>query len=121
GANHRIQTKVAYDLRGMDELEQITRHDMVAFVCSVQESIGEDAGRYVHAGLTSTDVVATGLSVQIQQACRILRGDVEKLAASMEKLARQHKYTPIMGRSHGMDAAPTSFGRNLALGIAKMR
>src|SRR5712692_1210030 len=75
-ANDLIQTKARYDLTRIDELELVTHHDMVAFVRSVQESIGDDAGRYVHLGLTSTDVVDTGLSVQIQQACRILQGEI---------------------------------------------
>ncbi|MFI5266901.1 MAG: lyase family protein, partial [Chloroflexota bacterium] len=120
-ANELIQTKASYDLQRMDEIEQVTHHDLVAFVRSVQETIGEDAGRYVHVGLTSTDIVDTGLSVQIQQACAILKRDVEALLASMEKLARAHKYTPIMGRSHGMHAEPTSFGLKLALWIDEMR
>jgi adenylosuccinate lyase len=72
-------------------------------------------------GLTSTDVVDTGLSVQIQQACALLKRDVETLLGSLEKLAREHKYTPIMGRSHGMHAEPTSFGLKLALWIDEMR
>ncbi len=120
-ANELIQTKARYDLERMDELERVTHHDMVAFVRSIQESIGEDAGRYVHVGLTSTDVVDTGLSVQIQQACAILKRDVENLLATLEKLAKEHKYTPIMGRSHGMHAEPTSFGLKLALWIDEMR
>lgn len=120
-ANELIQTKASYDLKRMDELEQVTHHDMVAFVRCVQESIGEDAGRYVHVGLTSTDVVDTGLSVQIQQACAILERDVETLLATLEKLAKEHKYTPIMGRSHGMHAEPTSFGLKMALWVDEMR
>jgi adenylosuccinate lyase len=120
-ANELIQTKASYDLGRMDEIEQVTHHDLVAFVRSVQETIGEDVGRYVHVGLTSTDVVDTGLSVQIQQACALLKRDVETLLGSLEKLAREHKYTPIMGRSHGMHAEPTSFGLKLALWIDEMR
>src|SRR5712692_1096411 len=120
-ANELIQTKARYDLERMDELERVTHHDMVAFVRCLQESTGDDAGRYVHVGLTSTDVVDTGLSVQIQQACAILKRDVENLLATLEKLAKEHKYTPIMGRSHGMHAEPTSFGLKLALWIDEMR
>jgi len=120
-ANELIQGKASYDLKRMDELERITHHDMVAFVRSVQESIGEDAGRYVHVGLTSTDVVDTGLSVQIQQACDVLEKDVQTLLATLERLALKYKYTPIMGRSHGMHAEPTSFGLKMALWIDEMR
>lgn len=120
-ANQLIQTKARYDLKRMDELEQITHHDMVAFVRNIQETIGEDAGRYVHVGLTSTDVVDTGLSVQIQQACAILRTDVDRLLVTLEKLATEHKLTPIMGRSHGMHAEPTSFGLKMALWIDETR
>jgi adenylosuccinate lyase len=120
-ANDLIQNSAGYDLARMDEIERVTHHDLVAFVRSVQETIGEDAGRYVHVGLTSTDVVDTGLSVQVQQACAILANDVEVLLTTLVKLAREYKYTPIMGRSHGMHAEPTSFGLKLALWIDEMR
>jgi adenylosuccinate lyase len=120
-ANELIQHQASYDLRRMDEIERVTHHDLVAFVRSVQETIGEDAGRYVHVGLTSTDVVDTGLSVQVQQACAILKKDIDVLVETLVKLAREHKYTPIMGRSHGMHAEPTSFGLKLALWIDEMR
>jgi adenylosuccinate lyase len=120
-ANELIQTKARYDLARMDEIEQMTHHDLVAFVRCVQESIGDDAGRYLHVGLTSTDVVDTGLSVQIQQACAILKHDVEELLGTLERLAKQHKHTPIIGRSHGMHAEPTSFGLKLALWVDEMR
>ncbi|HLY66570.1 MAG TPA: adenylosuccinate lyase [Chloroflexota bacterium] len=120
-ANELIQTKASYDLKRMDEIEQVTHHDMVAFVRCVQETIGDDAGRYLHVGLTSTDVVDTGLSVQIQQACAVLKADVEKLLVTLEKLAKKYKLTPIMGRSHGMHAEPTSFGLKMALWIDEMR
>jgi len=120
-ANDIIQTKSRYDLKRMDEIEQVTHHDLVAFVRCVQESIGDDAGRYLHVGLTSTDVVDTGLSVQIQQACAILKRDLEELLGTLEKLALEYKYTPIIGRSHGMHAEPTSFGLKMALWIDETR
>ena len=119
-ANEAIQTRARYDLRRMDEIERETHHDVVAFVRSVGEFIG-DASRYVHVGLTSTDVVDTGLSVQIQQASAILYNDVQALLATLEKLALKYKYTPMMGRSHGMHAEPTSFGLKLALWVDEMR
>ncbi|HLG72092.1 MAG TPA: adenylosuccinate lyase [Chloroflexota bacterium] len=120
-ANELIQTRASYDLKRMDEIEQITHHDMVAFVRCMQETVGDDAGRYIHVGLTSTDVVDTGLSVQIQQGCAILKSDIEALLGTLQKLALEHKYTPIMGRSHGMHAEPTSFGLKMALWIDEMR
>ncbi|HEX6513509.1 MAG TPA: adenylosuccinate lyase [Chloroflexota bacterium] len=120
-ANQLIQTRASYDLQRMDELERVTHHDMVAFVRSMQETVGDDAGRFIHIGLTSTDVVDTGLSVQIQQACAILKRDLETLLDTIIDLAKQHKYTPIMGRSHGMHAEPTSFGLKMALWIDETR
>ncbi|MHB8618281.1 MAG: adenylosuccinate lyase [Chloroflexota bacterium] len=119
-ANQVIQTRARYDLERMDEIEAETHHDLVAFVRSVGESIGDDA-RYVHVGLTSTDVVDTGLSVQIAQAGHILAADIDTLLAALEPLAVRHKYTPIMGRSHGIHAEPTSFGLKIALWVDETR
>ena len=119
-ANDVIQGQARYDLRRMDELERETHHDLVAFVRSVGESVG-DAARYLHVGLTSTDVVDTGLSVQIAQAGAILAVDLQRLLSTLEPLARKHKLTPMMGRSHGMHAEPTSFGLKLALWIDELR
>ncbi|SRR5581483_1570813 len=119
-ANEIVQTQARYDLARMDEIERETHHDLVAFVRCVGESIG-DASRYVHVGLTSTDVVDTGLSVQIAQATDILERDVQEVIATLERLALQYKYTPIMGRSHGMHAEPSSFGLKMALWIDEMR
>ncbi|MGH2519398.1 MAG: lyase family protein, partial [Chloroflexota bacterium] len=92
-ANEVIQTQARWNLARMDEIERETHHDLVAFVRCVGETIG-DASRYVHVGLTSTDVVDTGLSVQIAQAAAILQGDVQRLIGTLSKLACTYKYTP---------------------------
>ncbi|HUZ78106.1 MAG TPA: adenylosuccinate lyase [Chloroflexota bacterium] len=118
-ANEIIQTQARWNLDRMDEIERETHHDLVAFVRCVGESLG-DASRYVHVGLTSTDVVDTGLSVQIAQAAAILRSDVQRVIATLSKLACTYKYTPVIGRSHGIHAEPTSFGLKLALWVDEM-
>ncbi|MGH2365877.1 MAG: adenylosuccinate lyase [Chloroflexota bacterium] len=118
-ANEVIQTQARWNLARMDEIERETHHDLVAFVRCVGETIG-DASRYVHVGLTSTDVVDTGLSVQIAQAAAILQGDVQRLIGTLSKLACTYKYTPVIGRSHGIHAEPTSFGLKLALWVDEM-
>jgi adenylosuccinate lyase len=120
-ANEAIQTKASYNIKRMDEIEAQTHHDLVAFVRNVTEYVGEEAGRYLHVGLTSTDVVDTGESVQIQQAIGVICKDLQEVLATLEGLARKYKYTPIMGRSHGMHAEPTSFGLKMALWIDEMR
>ncbi len=119
-ANDIIQTQARYDLARCDELEKETHHDLVAFVRCVGESIG-DASRYVHVGLTSTDVVDTGMSVQIAQAAAILKRDVEDTIGTLSGLACKYKYTPMIGRSHGIHAEPTSFGLKLGLWVDEMR
>ncbi|MDE3076176.1 MAG: adenylosuccinate lyase [Chloroflexota bacterium] len=119
-ANQIVQSQARYDLAHMDELEKETHHDLVAFVRCVGESVG-DASRYLHVGLTSTDVVDTGLSVQIAQAAAILRRDVQAVIASLSTMAIRYKYTPMIGRSHGIHAEPITFGLKLALWVDEMR
>lgn len=101
--------KGGVDPKKVEEYEAITRHDVIAFTTAVAEELGL-VSRYIHFGLTSSDVVDTSLSLVIQQAGEILKKDVTRLLEALKKLALQYKDTPTIGRSHGIFAEPTSFG-----------
>jgi adenylosuccinate lyase len=101
------------DLDRIDEIERETRHDVIAFLTWLAEGIGPDS-RFVHQGMTSSDVLDTCLSVQMTQAADVLLADLDAVLAALEKRAVEHKYTPTIGRSHGIHAEPTSFGLKLA-------
>jgi adenylosuccinate lyase len=97
------------DVERIDAIERVTRHDVIAFLTWLAEAIGEDS-RFVHLGMTSSDVLDTCLSVQLTQACDILIDDVDALLAALKTRAFEHKHTPTIGRSHAIHAEPTSFG-----------
>ena len=101
------------DVERIDAIERVTRHDVIAFLTWLAEAIGEDS-RFVHLGMTSSDVLDTCLSVQLTQACDILIDDVDALLAALKTRAYEHKHTPTIGRSHAIHAEPTSFGLKLA-------
>ena len=103
----------AEDVRRIDEIEQVTRHDVIAFLTWLAEAIGDDS-RFVHLGLTSSDVLDTCLSVQLTQAADMLLADLDDVLAALRKRAFEFKHTPTIGRSHGIHAEPTSFGLKLA-------
>ncbi|MBI2860705.1 MAG: adenylosuccinate lyase [Chloroflexi bacterium] len=104
----------------MEELLEETRHDMTAFLGAVSETIGEES-RYIHLGLTSSDVMDTALSLQLAEAADLLLEDVKALITVLAHKALKYKYTPLMGRTHGVHAEPTSFGLKLALWLEEMR
>jgi adenylosuccinate lyase len=101
------------DIARIDEIERETRHDVIAFLTWLAESIGEDS-RFVHQGLTSSDVLDTCLAVQLTQAADLLLADIEDVLAALKRRAIEHKHTLTIGRSHGIHAEPTSFGLKLA-------
>ena len=113
----RGDAKVAHisqtDLDRIDAIERETRHDVIAFLTWLAEGIGEDS-RFVHLGMTSSDVLDTCLSVQLTQAADILIADVDAVLAALKARAFEFKHTPTIGRSHGIHAEPTSFGLKLA-------
>ena len=113
----RGTAKVAHitqaDLDRIDAIEAETRHDVIAFLTWIAEAIGPDS-RFVHQGMTSSDVLDTCLSVQLTQAADLLLADLDALLAALERRAIEFKYTPTIGRSHGIHAEPTSFGLKLA-------
>ncbi|MGY9106699.1 MAG: lyase family protein, partial [Alphaproteobacteria bacterium] len=93
--------------------EAETKHDVIAFLTNLAEHVGDEA-RFVHQGMTSSDVLDTCLAVQLKQASDILLNDLDGLLAALKKRALEHKDTPCMGRSHGIHAEPTTFGLKLA-------
>ena len=112
-AAQAIRDRGGYDVQRIDEIEKTTKHDVIAFVSSVAEKVGAE-GRFVHYGLTSSDVLDTALSLQIQAAGRVLMTRVDRLLEALQNRASQEAQTLCAGRTHGMHAEPTSFGMKLA-------
>ncbi len=110
----RIQKKASFDLARIDEIEKTVKHDVIAFLTSVSDYIGEDS-RYVHIGLTSSDILDTSLALLLTEAADIIIADIKVLMKALKKRALQHRKTVMMGRSHGIHAEPTTFGLKMAL------
>ena len=110
--------EASFDVARIDEIERVTKHDVIAFLTHLAEFIGADS-RFVHQGMTSSDVLDTCLSVQLSRAADLLIADVDALLAAIKKRAFEHKYTPTIGRSHGIHAEPTTFGLKLAQAYAE--
>ena len=108
------------NLKRMAEILKETHHDVTAFLGSVAESLGEES-RFIHLGLTSSDIIDTATSLQLVEASDILIQDVKELTAVLAQRAIEHKYTVMIGRTHGIHAEPTSFGLKMALWIEEMR
>ena len=102
-----------FDIDRIDEIERETKHDVIAFLTNLAEYVGEEA-RFVHQGMTSSDVLDTTLSVQLSRASDLLMAGLDRICTALHKQAEAHKYTPTIGRSHGIHAEPTSFGLKLA-------
>lgn len=115
-----LREKASFDINRIYEIEKETRHDVVAFTRAVSETLGEER-KWVHYGLTSTDVVDTALSYLLRQANDILLKDLENFIGILETKAKEHKYTVMMGRTHGVHAEPTTFGLKLALWTEEMK
>ena len=111
----RIKTKAAFNVERCKELEKTLNHDVIAFTTNVAETIGTDASRWLHFGLTSSDIVDTGFAVQMVQSADILINDVRELRKVIAAKARKYQFTPMIGRSHGVHAEPTTFGLKMAL------
>jgi adenylosuccinate lyase len=107
-----------FDVARIDEIERVTKHDVVAFLTHLAEFIGPDS-RFVHQGMTSSDVLDTCFAVQLQRASDILIADVDALLAALKRRAFEHRLTPTIGRSHGIHAEPTTFGLKLAQAYAE--
>lgn len=107
-----------FDVARIDEIERETKHDVIAFLTHLAEHVGPEA-RFVHQGLTSSDVLDTCFSVQLTRAADLLIADLDQLLAALKKRALEHKMTPTIGRSHGIHAEPTTFGLKLAYAYAE--
>lgn len=113
-----IRDRARFDIARIAEIERVTRHDVIAFLTNVGEYVGEEA-RYLHLGLTSSDVVDTALAVRMREAGQLLVKRLEKLRDALLKQAQQYRYTLMIGRTHGIHAQPTTFGLKLLLWVAE--
>lgn len=116
----RIRKKAKFDLKEIQKIEEKTQHDVVAFVTNVAQYIGSDA-KYLHFGLTSSDILDTTLGVQLKAAADILIDDINRLLKALAKKAKTYKDTACVGRTHGVHAEPTTFGLKLALWYDEMQ
>ncbi|RLA97442.1 MAG: adenylosuccinate lyase, partial [Deltaproteobacteria bacterium] len=114
-----IKKKASFDIDRILEIERVTQHDVIAFVSCVAEYVGEDA-RYIHMGITSSDVLDTAYALLLKDSANILVKDIEELMLSLKGMAFQYRDTMVMGRSHGVHAEPTSFGLKFALYYSEM-
>jgi adenylosuccinate lyase len=119
-AARAVWERGAFDPERIDEIEKETRHDVLAFLTNLAESVGEPA-RFVHQGMTSSDVLDTCLAVQLARASDILLTDIDRLLDALHARAHEHKHTPCIGRSHGIHAEPMTFGLKLASFHAEWR
>lgn len=119
-ALERITSKARFDLPRIDEIEKVVKHDVIAFLTSVADYIGDDS-RFVHMGLTSSDVLDTSFAMLLQEASDLIITDIKRLMEVIKKRAMEHKDTPMMGRSHGIHAEPVTFGLKMALWYDEMK
>ncbi|MDO5704879.1 MAG: adenylosuccinate lyase [Paracoccus sp. (in: a-proteobacteria)] len=111
---------VEFDVARIDEIEAVTKHDVIAFLTHLAEHVGSDEARFVHQGMTSSDVLDTTLNVQLVRAADILLADMDKVLAALKRRAYEHKDTVRIGRSHGIHAEPTTMGLTFARFYAEM-
>ena len=115
-----IKEKAGFDVKRIDEIEMTTKHDVIAFLTSVTEKVGPD-GRFLHMGLTSSDILDTSLACLLQEAADILLADLDELLKVLKRRAHDHKNTIMIGRSHGIHAEPITFGLKLANWYGEMQ
>src|ERR1700704_6957294 len=119
-AVEQIKARARFSVARINEIEQTTNHDVIAFTTNLAESIG-DAARYVHYGLTSSDVVDTANALLLRDSCDLLLAKIDSLLPVLKRRALEFKDTPQVGRTHGIHAEPTSFGLTFALWFDEMR
>ena len=115
-----IKDKAAFSITRIHEIEEVTRHDVIAFLSSVAESVGE-ASRFIHLGLTSTDVVDTAQALLVKDASSAIEAELLKFLSILKQQAIRYKDTPVMGRTHGVHAEPTTFGLKLVVWYSEMQ
>src|SRR5712691_295245 len=114
-----IRERGAFDIARIEEIEQTTQHDVIALTTAVSEHVGPSA-RWLHFGLTSSDVVDTAQALQMREACDVILKDLTGLADAIRDRAFEHRRTPMIGRTHGVHAEPMTFGLKLALWHAEI-
>jgi adenylosuccinate lyase len=114
-----IRDKGAFDVSRIEDIEKVTQHDVIAFTTSVAEHVGPSA-RWLHFGLTSSDVIDTAQAIQMRDACDVLLKTLEQLMQAVRRRADEHRHTPMIGRTHGVHAEPMTFGVKLALWYAEL-
>ncbi|MFZ9753978.1 MAG: lyase family protein, partial [Cyanobium sp.] len=114
-----IRAKARFEVERILEIEAEVRHDVIAFLTNVNEHVG-DAGRYIHVGMTSSDVLDTGLALQLKASVALLRQELDDLAMALRELARAHKNTVMIGRSHAIHGEPITFGFKVAGWLAEV-
>ena len=115
-----LRERASFDVARIEEIEQTTQHDVIAFTTAVAERVGP-AARWLHYGLTSSDVIDTALALQMREACDLLLADIDGLLAAVARRADEHRRTPMIGRTHGVHAEPMTFGVKLALWYAEIQ
>src|SRR5581483_12209298 len=115
-----IRERGGFDIARIDEIEQTTQHDVIAFTTAVAEKVGPSA-RCLHFGMTSSDVIDTAQALQMREACDIILQDLDALASAVRDRAEEHRRTPMIGRTHGVHAEPMTFGLKLALWYAELQ
>ena len=118
-AARAIRERGAFDIARIDEIEATTQHDVIAFTTAVAEHVGPSA-RWLHFGLTSSDVIDTAQAIQMREACDLILGGLERLMRAVHARADEHRRTPMIGRTHGVHAEPMTFGLKLALWHAEL-
>jgi adenylosuccinate lyase len=114
-----IRQRGGFDIARIDEIERTTQHDVIAFTTAMAEKVGP-SGRWIHFGLTSSDVIDTAQAIQMRDACDVILADLDALMAAVRDRALEHRSTPMIGRTHGVHAEPMTFGLKLALWYAQI-
>ncbi len=115
-----LRARAAFDVARIEEIEQVTQHDVIAFTTAVAEKVGP-AARWLHFGLTSSDVIDTAQALQMRQACELIVKGIAGLMQAVRERADEHRHTPLFGRTHGVHAEPMTFGLKLALWHAELQ
>src|SRR5881409_1973922 len=115
-----IRERGGFDIARVEEIEQTTEHDVIAFTTAVAEKVGPSA-RWLHFGMTSSDVIDTAQALQMREACDLVATDLRALAAAIHGRALEHRRTPMIGRTHGVHAEPMTFGLKLAVWYAEIQ
>ena len=118
-AAKNIRAKAKFDVNRIHEIESVTHHDIIAFLTNVAENVGDDS-KYIHKGLTSSDVKDTAYCMMMRDACTIILDDLKKFREVLRRRAKEFKHTPCIGRTHGIHAEPMTFGLKLLLWSAEI-